>query len=140
MSVSRSRSIVRRVAGSSLSVAAIGLPPPLVAEELDPLPAELAAMTALLDQKYLNDSALAALGFGIAAVLDGRKQYGEAARQLEFANARQAASFARKGQSFSSERNARDVAEMIASFTPEFFESVRRIKELFPAPLFPITP
>jgi len=103
----------------------------------DRLPdAELQAMTALLNRKYLSDEALGALGFSIAAVLDARGLYEEAVAILEVANARQAAARARRGETFDRDRSARDVSEAIASFTPEVFSALRGLGSPSRRPIF----
>jgi len=103
----------------------------------DRLPdAELEAMMALLDQKYLGDYSLAALAFGVATVLDGRGRQDEAARFFDTANARQAAARARRGEDFNLERNLRDVDETIASFTPEVLQALRGRGNPSPCPIF----
>jgi tetratricopeptide (TPR) repeat protein len=87
--------------------------------------ADLQAMMALIDHKYLSDDAVGFLGFGIATVLDARKRYADAVPFFERANAHQTALRTRKGQAASPGWITRFVDESIAAFTPEFFVAVR---------------
>ncbi len=86
---------------------------------------DLREMIELMDHPYYGDDAVASLAFGIGTVQDARGCYKEAARYFEIANARQAAILARRGETFDSERNARAIQQIIDSFTPEFFRTLR---------------
>ncbi len=82
--------------------------------------ADFQAMRSLVSDPELSADARAILGFGLAAVLDHRGQYGEAAAQLLTANALQSASKASRGLSCDPDRLSSFVENIIASFTPEF--------------------
>ena len=82
-------------------------------------------MVELMDHPYYGDDAIASLAFGIGTVHDARGSYEDAARYFAIANERQAAILAKRGESFDAERNAQSFQEIIASFSPEFFRTLR---------------
>jgi tetratricopeptide (TPR) repeat protein len=82
--------------------------------------ADVQAMQSLANDPEMSADARALLGFGLAAVLDPRGQYREAAAQLETANALQSASKASRGLSCDPDRFSTLIDNTIASFTPEF--------------------
>ncbi len=85
---------------------------------------DLEAMIGLLDHEHFDDAARAAVAFGIAHALDGRKRYDEAARYLEIGNACQAAALARRGDVRDPRHNAEILAGIIAEFDADFFRAV----------------
>ncbi|MGO9913608.1 MAG: tetratricopeptide repeat protein [Isosphaeraceae bacterium] len=82
-------------------------------------------MVELIDHPYHGHEAVVSLAFGIGTVHDARGCYEEAARFFEIANARQAALLAERGETVDSERISQTVEEIMVSFTPEFFQTVR---------------
>jgi tetratricopeptide (TPR) repeat protein len=80
-------------------------------------------------QKRLADPLLAAdragLQFAIAQVLDGRRQYAEAAAHLDEANALERERWRQRGRSFDPADNGRFVDFVMRTFTPSFFERVK---------------
>ncbi len=82
--------------------------------------ADVAAMQALaLDPESSADDR-AILRFGLAAVLDQRGQYAQAAEHLAAANALQSASKAERGLACDPDRPSASLDQTIATFTPEF--------------------
>ena len=87
--------------------------------------ADLYAMERLaLDQSLSNDDR-ALLHFGLAAVLDRRGLYSQAAAQLEIANLQQSGGKFTRGLVYDPDQHSEFIDQMIANFTPEFL--ARRI-------------
>ncbi len=86
---------------------------------------DLNAMIALMDHPYEDEAVIAHLAFAIATVLDGRGRYGEAAQYFNVGNERQARSISSRNKVLDPAWSMELVEGTIASFTPEFFRSVR---------------
>jgi tetratricopeptide (TPR) repeat protein len=87
--------------------------------------ADLAAMRQLLTDPWLSEGKRSALHFGLAQVLDARKEYEQAAEHLQQANALLKADWQNRGKGYDPAEHTQFVDELIAAFTPEFFERVR---------------
>ena len=87
--------------------------------------ADRANLERLLADPDLNDADRVKLHFGLAQVCDARGEYARAATQLRQANALTLAMRHQKGQGYDLEDNARFVENLMAAFTPAFFERVR---------------
>jgi tetratricopeptide (TPR) repeat protein len=87
--------------------------------------ADVAAMEALLDQKYLHDGARATLYFGLATVRDERGLYGEAASSLRRANALRLKVREARGDRYHAGARSDFVDRLIASFSGEFLRPRR---------------
>jgi tetratricopeptide (TPR) repeat protein len=86
--------------------------------------ADLAAMRQLLAEPHLSDGKRSALHFGLAQVLDAQGVYDEAAEHLSYANALCQADWQKRGKGYDPTEHTRFVDELIAAFTPEYFERV----------------
>jgi tetratricopeptide (TPR) repeat protein len=86
---------------------------------------DLAALRRLLADPDLTDAKRALLHFGLAEVLDAREEYPEAAEHLRHANALTLADRRRRGQDYDPAAHAAFVDQVLATFTPAFFERVR---------------
>ena len=78
-----------------------------------------------LAEPDLNDADRAKLLFGLAQVCDAKGEYEQAAALLRQANALTLALRRQKGQGYDLDDNARFVENLMAAFTPAFFERVR---------------
>jgi tetratricopeptide (TPR) repeat protein len=87
--------------------------------------ADLAAMRQLLAERQLSEGKRSSLHFGLAQVLDARGAYDEAAEHLSHANALCQADWQKRGKGYDPTEHTRFVDELIAAFTPEYFERVR---------------
>jgi tetratricopeptide (TPR) repeat protein len=81
-------------------------------------------------QERLADPLLSAdqrtgLGFALAHVLDGRRQYLEAAAHLEQANAQERDRWRRRRRQYHPADNARFVDQLKQTFTSQFFERIK---------------
>jgi tetratricopeptide (TPR) repeat protein len=83
------------------------------------------AMYQLLADPQLSPGKRLALHFGLAQVLDAQGAYEEAAEHLRQANALRQAEWQKRGQAYDPAEHARFVDDLIATYTPAFFESVR---------------
>jgi tetratricopeptide (TPR) repeat protein len=86
---------------------------------------DLAAMSKLLAAGELTEPKQALLHFGLAQVLDARAAYDEAAGHLQRANALSLKTWRRRGQAYDAAAHSRFVDQVIAAFTPAFFERVQ---------------
>jgi tetratricopeptide (TPR) repeat protein len=86
--------------------------------------ADLAAMRRLLADPDLTDAKRAALHFGLAQVLDARKDFAEAGEHLCRANPLALAEWRKRGQDYEPGRHTWFVDQLLATFTPEFFARV----------------
>jgi tetratricopeptide (TPR) repeat protein len=86
---------------------------------------DLAAQRRLLEEKDLTDAQRLLLHFGLAQVLDARREYAEAAQHLERANALQRSEWRKCGQQYDPNEYEFLVTQMISICTAEFFEGVR---------------
>jgi tetratricopeptide (TPR) repeat protein len=90
------------------------------------LPADdLVALRGLLSDPDLPTGKRAVLHFGLAEVLDARKDYGAAAEQLTQANTLTLADRRQRGQGYEPAAHAEFIDRLLATFTPAFFERVR---------------
>src|SRR5262249_31065579 len=87
--------------------------------------ADQAAMQARLADPHLPAGKRLALHFGLAQVLDARGAYGEAAEHLGQANALRRAEWQQRGQGYDPAEHTRFVEDLLAAFTPGYFERVR---------------
>ncbi len=97
---------------------------------------EVIQMRQLLDVKYLTDEHRAMVHFGLAAVLDDRGLFHEAALHLEAANRLQAAHAQARRQSYDPDQHAHYIDLMIAAFTSEFLADRRGWGIPDPRPVF----
>ncbi len=97
---------------------------------------EVSRMRQLLDAQDLPDDQRALAHFGLAAVLDDRGLYAEAAAHLESANRLQAAADAAGGRSYDPDSHSRYIDLMIGRFTPEFLAERRGWGVADPRPVF----
>ena len=86
---------------------------------------EVIGMRQLLDVKYLTDEHRAMVHFGLAAVLDDRGLFHEAALHLEAANRLQAAHAQARRQSYDPDSHAQYIDLMIAAFSSGFLADRR---------------
>jgi tetratricopeptide (TPR) repeat protein len=84
-----------------------------------------AAMEQLLADPHMSAGKRLALHFGLAQVLDAVGAYDQAAEHLAQANALRQAEWQKRGQGYDPAEHARFVDDLIATFTPAFFEGVR---------------
>jgi tetratricopeptide (TPR) repeat protein len=84
-----------------------------------------AAMHKLLAAGELTEPKQALLHFGLAQILDARAAYDEAAGHLKRANALSLNTWRRRGRSYDATAHSRFVEQVIAAFTPAFFERVQ---------------
>jgi tetratricopeptide (TPR) repeat protein len=87
--------------------------------------ADLDALRRVAADAGLSDAKRAALLFGLAMVLDARREYAGAAEQLQRANALTLADKQQRGQGYDPAAHAQFVSSMIATCTPDFFARVR---------------
>jgi tetratricopeptide (TPR) repeat protein len=86
---------------------------------------DLAALRRLLADPDLPAHKRGPLHFGLAEVLDARKEYAEAAEQLHQANTLTLAEWRKRGQGYDPGAHTAFVDQLLAVFTPTFFERVR---------------
>jgi tetratricopeptide (TPR) repeat protein len=98
--------------------------------------ADLEAMRRLLADPDLTPGKRAGLHFGLAQVLDAKKTYDEAGEHLHQANAISLAEWRKRGQGYDPEGHTRFVDQLLATFTPAFFERVRGFGSDSERPLF----
>jgi tetratricopeptide (TPR) repeat protein len=82
--------------------------------------AELQAMERLVPDESLSNDDRALLHFGLAAVLDRRGLYSQAAAQLEIANVHQSGGKFARGFAYNPDQHSEFIGQIIANFTPEF--------------------
>jgi tetratricopeptide (TPR) repeat protein len=82
------------------------------------------AMQRLLSAPDLSPGKALALHFGLAQVLDAQGAFAEAAEHLRIANALRQAEWQKRGQSYDGSEHGKFVDDLIATFTPAFFERV----------------
>jgi tetratricopeptide (TPR) repeat protein len=97
---------------------------------------EVARMRELVGVRYLSDEHRALLHFGLAAVLDDRGLYGEAASQLEAANRLQASSYETRGRPYDPDQHSQYIDLMIATFHWEFLAVRQGWGIVDPRPVF----
>ncbi|HLN28274.1 MAG TPA: tetratricopeptide repeat protein [Gemmataceae bacterium] len=97
---------------------------------------DLANMRQLLNDPDLTPGKRGCLHFGLAQVLDARKQFNLAGEHLVQANAIAIAEWRKRGQGYDQAVHSRFVDQMIAAFTPAFFERVRGFGVLSERPIF----
>jgi tetratricopeptide (TPR) repeat protein len=97
---------------------------------------EVARMRQLLDVKYLPDDHRALLHFGMAAVLDDRCFYGEAAPHLESANRLQARYDAGRGRRYDPDQHSLYIDRLIAAFDSDYLAARRGWGSYDPRPVF----
>ncbi len=88
---------------------------------------DLEAMRRLLARPNLILSKRLALHFGMAHVLDARREYQEAAEHLRLGNGFCRELWQKQGKSYDPQIHTRLVDGLLAAFTPEYFERVRGI-------------
>ena len=84
-----------------------------------------AAMQRLLSDPDLPPGKALALHFGLAQALDAQGAYAEAAEHLRRGNAHRQAECQKRGLAYDSAEHGKFVDDLIATFTPAFFERVR---------------
>jgi tetratricopeptide (TPR) repeat protein len=87
--------------------------------------ADQAAMQEHLADPNLPAAKRLALHFGLAQVLDAGGDYAQAASHLHQANALRRAEWHKRGQDYNPAEHTRFVDDLLAAFTPEYFERVR---------------
>ena len=98
--------------------------------------AEVQAIERLLDEKSVNDGALAFLHFGLAAVLDDRGHYSQAASHLETAHQLFSAVMAVHGRSHDAGADEQFTDKIIAAFNGELLARARGWVQADPRPIF----
>jgi hypothetical protein len=98
--------------------------------------ADFQVMQQLIEDPDLPIDARAILRFGLAAVLDARGRYPEAAAQLDVANALQSASKAERGLGCDPDLLSTLVDQIIATFTPDLLVRTRGWGNTDPRPVF----
>jgi hypothetical protein len=98
--------------------------------------AEVRAIERLIDEKSVNDGALAFLHFGLAAVQDDRGRYTQAASNLEIAHRLFSAVMALQGRSHDADADERFSDKLIEAFNVDFLERGRRWVKPDPRPIF----
>jgi tetratricopeptide (TPR) repeat protein len=86
---------------------------------------DLAAMQRLLADPGLSDAKHTLLHFGPGQVFDARKEFAKAAEHLHQANALRLAEWRKRGLGYDPAAHTGFIDQMIATFTPAFFERVR---------------
>jgi tetratricopeptide (TPR) repeat protein len=97
---------------------------------------DLTAMRTLLEEGGLNASKRSALHFGLAQVLDARKEFAEAGEHLVQANAIALAQWRARGQGYEPAAHHQFVDRMIELFRPEFFARVWEFGSASERPIF----
>jgi tetratricopeptide (TPR) repeat protein len=87
--------------------------------------ADLQAMRRLLDDPYLSDGQRGCLHFGLAQALDARGAYDDAAEHLRQANAIAVVECGKRGRGYDPAAHSSFVGQLLAAFTPAFFERTR---------------
>jgi tetratricopeptide (TPR) repeat protein len=87
--------------------------------------ADILAMRQLSSEQHLRDDARAALHFGLAQTLDARGDYNAAAQHFNEANAARLACLKKRKESYNAVKHTSFISNMLAAFTPQFFERVR---------------
>jgi tetratricopeptide (TPR) repeat protein len=87
--------------------------------------ADRTAMHQLLADPQLSPGKRLALHFGLAQVLDAQGAYEQASEHLRQANALRQAEWQKRGQAYDPAEHARFVDDLIATYTPAFFERIR---------------
>ena len=86
---------------------------------------DLVAMRELVGNENLPDDQRAALHFGMAEVLDARKNYDQAAEHLRQGNALALGARQKRGLGYDPAIHGAWVDQMLETFSPEFFQRVR---------------
>jgi tetratricopeptide (TPR) repeat protein len=86
---------------------------------------DLAAQRRLLEEGELPDAQRSWLHFGLAQVLDARREYAAAAEHLDRANALQLCEWCKRGQAYDPKQHEILVDRMLAVCTPDFFVRMR---------------
>jgi len=82
----------------------------------------LKAMEGFFDDEYLSDGQRAALHFGLAQVMDARKEYDKAQEHLEKGNALQRTVREKRNKHYDPDAHTRYVDQLMATFTPKFLQ------------------
>jgi tetratricopeptide (TPR) repeat protein len=98
--------------------------------------ADCTVMQRLLADPHLSSSKRHSLHFGLAHVCDAQGAYEQAAAQLEQANALRRAECQARGQVYDPAEHARFIDELIATFTPAYFERVHGFGSETERPVF----
>jgi hypothetical protein len=98
--------------------------------------AEVRAIERLIDEKSVNDGALAFLQFGLAAVLDDRGLYSRAASHLASAHELFSAVMALQGRSHDADADDQFADQMIAAFNGDLLARGRGRVVADPRPIF----
>jgi tetratricopeptide (TPR) repeat protein len=88
---------------------------------------DLEAMRQQLADPDLLPGKRAVLRFGLAQVLDSRKEYTEAAEHLGEANALAKDAWSKRGEAYDPEKHHQFVSEMLETCTPALFERLRGV-------------
>ena len=97
---------------------------------------ELKAIADLLGDESLPNEPRAMLKFGLAAVLDGRGLYSQAASHLETANVLQSVEKAARGLAYDPDQHSAFIAQMIAAFNADLLARGRGWVEPDRRPVF----
>ena len=97
---------------------------------------ELGAMQGLLDDSEVSPEDRALLRFGLAAALDGRGLFADAAAHLEAGNAMQSASKAARGMGRDPAQGSLVFERIVAAYTPELVARCRGWGDPDPRPVF----
>jgi tetratricopeptide (TPR) repeat protein len=98
--------------------------------------ADLTAMRQLLADPYLSEGQRSCLHFGLAQALDARGDYEQAGEHLGHANRLAAAELCKRDHAYDPGAHARFVDQLIAAFSPEFFEGMRGLGVPSDRPIF----
>ncbi len=98
--------------------------------------ADVRAIEQLIDDKSVNDGALAFLHFGLAAVLDDLGLYSQAASHLETAHELFSVVMALQGRSHDADADAQFTDQMIAAFNGDLLARGRGWVKADPRPIF----
>lgn len=86
---------------------------------------ELTMLRQMLQSPDVQDKDRSALHFGLAHVLDARRDFAGAARHLEQANALQVAVLRQRGSGYDPAEHSASVDALIQAFSPSYFDRVR---------------
>jgi tetratricopeptide (TPR) repeat protein len=98
--------------------------------------AEVQSMERLLPDQTLSNDDRALLHFGLAAVMDCRGLYSQAAMHTEAANLHQSAAKSARGLSYDPDQHARFIDQIIACFSPDFLARGTGWGSSDPRPIF----
>lgn len=99
-------------------------------------PEDAQQMETLLEAKWAREGTQSALHFGLAHYYDGCKNYGQAATHAIAANKLHTAYKQERGWDYNPDDYAQYIDQLIAHFTPEFFQRTQGMGNPSTAPVF----